>query len=60
MSGPQDNRISELERQIAALKARFPAHSIPPALMAELDELETALKEAQRSLTDPPAGKDLP
>jgi hypothetical protein len=37
-----------LERRLADLKARMPAHSIPPSMMIELDELEEqldALKE---------------
>jgi hypothetical protein len=37
-------RIAELECRIEELKKRFPAHSIPPALMAELDELEEKLE----------------
>lgn len=44
-------RIEELRCKIEALKKRFPAHSIPPALMAELDELEEQLeKELKRKL----------
>lgn len=46
-------RIRELQHQIEELKKRFPAHSIPPALMAELDELEeelsSLLKDDRRS-----------
>jgi tRNA-Thr(GGU) m(6)t(6)A37 methyltransferase TsaA len=38
------HNIQSLEKQIADLKARWPAHSVPPALMAQLDELEEALK----------------
>lgn len=41
----KQNRIAELERKIEELKKRFPAHSIPPALMAELDELEEELEK---------------
>jgi hypothetical protein len=41
-----DTYIQELERKIADLKKRWPAHSIPPALMQELDELEEALAKA--------------
>ena len=40
-----NDRIEKLKRQIEDLKKRFPAHSIPPALMAELDELEEQLEE---------------
>ncbi len=37
--------IQELERKLADLKARLPAHSIPPSMMMELDELEEKLAE---------------
>ena len=38
--------IQALEQQIADLKARWPSHSVPPAMMAQLDELEEALQRA--------------
>jgi hypothetical protein len=41
-----NDRIEELRRQIEDLKKRLPAHSIPPAMMAELDELEEMLEKA--------------
>lgn len=52
MNRPQpepDNeaRIAQLERQIEELKRRLPAHSIPPAMMAQLDELEEELAHLQ-------------
>ena len=40
-------RKEELERRLADLKARLPAHSIPPSMMIELDELEEQLAEIQ-------------
>jgi formylmethanofuran dehydrogenase subunit E len=43
MSGDQ---IEELRRQIADLKQRWPAHSVTPAMLEELDELEATLQEA--------------
>jgi hypothetical protein len=43
-----DKQIQELEEKIAELKKRWPAHSVPPALMRELDDLEEELAEAQR------------
>jgi hypothetical protein len=36
-------RIVELEKKIADLQARLPKHSVPPAMMIELEELEEAL-----------------
>jgi hypothetical protein len=51
-------RIAELEERLAHLKARLPAHTIPPGMIAEMDELEDALLEAQEQLeakrTSPP------
>ena len=38
--------IQELEEQIAELKKRWPSHSVPPAMMAQLDELEEQLRMA--------------
>lgn len=37
-------RIKELERQIAELKRRWPAHSTPPTMLQQLDELEEELE----------------
>lgn len=39
--------VEELEQRIADLKARLPKHSIPPAMLIELDELEEALERAR-------------
>ena len=36
-------QIAKLEQQIADLKARLPKHSVPAAMMIELEELEEAL-----------------
>ncbi len=36
-------RIVKLEKQIADLEARLPKHSIPAAMMIELEELEEEL-----------------
>jgi len=41
-----DERIKQLEKQIADLKNRWPSHSVPPAMMAQLDELEEELNQA--------------
>ena len=37
------DQIKKLEAQLADLKARLPAHSVPPSMMIELDELEDEL-----------------
>ncbi len=35
----------ELEERIAELKRRIPPHSVPPAMLQELEELEEQLAE---------------
>jgi polyhydroxyalkanoate synthesis regulator phasin len=37
-------RIRELEKQIADLEARLPAHSVPPAMIEDLETLEEELE----------------
>ena len=36
--------IPELQRRIADLRARLPKHSVPVAMMVEMEELEEALQ----------------
>ena len=43
-------RIQLLEAQMADLEARFPAHSIPPSLMAELDVLDEQIHQEKNNL----------
>jgi hypothetical protein len=45
-------RVRILEARLADLQTRLPAHSIPPAMIAELDELDEQLAEARRQLDD--------
>jgi hypothetical protein len=42
-------KIKELEEKIADLKARWPAHSVPPKMWQELESLEDELEAAKRS-----------
>ena len=42
-----NERIEELEKQIAELKRRWPAHSVPPTMLQQMDDLE---EELQREL----------
>ena len=42
-----DAKVREIEEKIADLKARWPAHSVPPSLWMELEALEEELKEAK-------------
>lgn len=39
--------IKEIEEQIADLKARWPAHSVPLSMWQELEELEEKLEQAK-------------
>ena len=43
---PLDERVEYLQSRLKDLKRRWPAHSPPPAMMAEFDELEEALEDA--------------
>lgn len=42
--------IADIEARLADLQARLPAHSIPPGMIAQLDELDEALAEANARL----------
>ena len=41
------DKIKEIEDKIADLKSRWPAHSVPPSMWQELEELEEELEEAK-------------
>jgi hypothetical protein len=45
-------RIKELESQIAELKRRWPAHSVPPTMLQRLDELEEELERELKKATE--------
>jgi len=44
----EGSTLEEIERRIAELKARWPAHSVPPDMWEELEELETELERLQK------------
>jgi hypothetical protein len=48
-------RIQELQKQITELKRRFPAHSVPPAMLQQLEELEDELESEREK---PNQGQD--
>jgi hypothetical protein len=51
-------RIKELEKQIEELKSRWPAHSVPPTMLQQLDELEEELeRELGKATTEPDDAK---
>ena len=37
-------RIAQLEEEIQEMKARLPKHSVPPAMIIELEDLEEELE----------------
>ncbi|MBC8249583.1 MAG: histidine kinase [Anaerolineales bacterium] len=45
-------RIEELEKRIAELKRRWPAHSVPPTMLQQLDELEEELERELKKATE--------
>ena len=40
------DKVREIEEKIADLKARWPAHSVPPSMWQKLEELEDELEKA--------------
>ena len=57
MSERAQSRIAELEERIADLKARLPRHSVPPAMIIELEELEEELERAKILKLDKGSGE---
>jgi hypothetical protein len=53
MSEAKPDRIEELERRIAELKARLPKHTPPVSMMVELDDLDEALEQARAETKGP-------
>jgi hypothetical protein len=47
-----NNRIKAIEEEIADLKARWPAHSVPPKMWQQLEELEDKLEQAKAGIND--------
>jgi hypothetical protein len=45
----KSDKVKELQRQIEELKQRWPAHSIPPAMLQRLDELDAELEDVLSS-----------
>jgi hypothetical protein len=43
-----EDKIREIEEKIADLKARWPAHSVPPSMWMQLEELEDELEAAKK------------
>jgi len=43
------DKVREIEEKIADLKARWPAHSVPPSMWQQLEELEDELEKAKEA-----------
>jgi hypothetical protein len=43
-----EDKVKEIEEHIADLKARWPAHSVPPSMWQQLENLENKLEAAKR------------
>ena len=43
------DRIKVIEEKIADLKARWPAHSVPPSMWQQMEELEDELEKAKEA-----------
>jgi len=41
--------VREIEEKIAELERRMPPHSMPPAMLEELDKLEEQLERARQA-----------
>jgi hypothetical protein len=42
-------KVREIEKKIADLKGRWPAHSVSPSLWQELEALEEELEQAKKA-----------
>jgi len=45
-------KVEVLKEQIAALKRQWPAHSVPPAVLQKLDELEDELELERNKIAE--------
>jgi hypothetical protein len=51
-SNPKSQEIKELEEKIERLKSQWPAHSLQPWMLQQLEELEDQLIELMKNTTD--------
>ena len=47
-----ETRVKEIEARLADLKGRWPAHSVPPRMWQQLEDLEEELKQAIKEESD--------
>ena len=43
------DKVKDIEEKIADLKARWPAHSVPPSMWQQLEKLEEKLEKAKKA-----------
>jgi hypothetical protein len=48
-----NERVRQIEEAIAELKSRWPAHSVPPHMWQQLEDLEEQLEQAKREAGQP-------
>jgi len=51
--GHMAERITAIRQRLEDLQARLPAHSVPPAMMLEMEALEDALEQLQKGQDQP-------
>jgi len=44
----ENERVKQIEEAIAELKSRWPAHSVPPRMWQQLEDLEEQLEQAKK------------
>lgn len=44
----ENAKVRKIEEKLAELKARWPAHSVPPHMWQELEDLEEQLEKARK------------
>ena len=46
------DKVKDIEEKIADLKGRWPAHSVPPSMWQQLEDLEAELEAAKKDRND--------
>jgi len=49
----EEDKVRDIEKKIADLKARWPAHSVPPSMWQKLEDLDDELEEAKKAGDSP-------
>lgn len=52
MTVSNNERIAQLRKQIAELESRLPRHSVPAAMIIELEDLEDELESLTAQVSD--------